>query len=83
LRVFRTRVIAQRGNFQWSAYEWRGILYQLFAEPRALQHRAKLPQELRRSLAWHRKEMADHKSFTIATNLANTSPIIVYQSRAK
>jgi IS30 family transposase len=44
----------------------------------------KLPQELRRSLAWDRgKEMADHKSFTIATNLANTSPIIVYQSRAK
>jgi hypothetical protein len=47
-------------------------------------HVRKLPQELRRSLAWDRgKEMADHKSFTIATNLANTSPIIVYQSRAK
>ena len=30
----------------------------------------KLPQELRRSLTWDRgKEMADHKSFTIATNV--------------
>ena len=30
----------------------------------------KLPQKLRRSLTWDRgKEMADHKSFTIATNV--------------
>ena len=30
----------------------------------------KLPQQLRRSLTWDRgKEMADHKSFTIATNV--------------
>jgi len=30
----------------------------------------KLPQELRRSLTWDRgKEMADHKSFTVATNV--------------
>ena len=33
-------------------------------------HVCKLPQELRRSLTWDRgKEMADHKSFTIATNV--------------
>src|SRR6516164_5073296 len=33
-------------------------------------HVRKLPQELRRSLTWHRgKEMADHKSFTVATNV--------------
>jgi IS30 family transposase len=31
----------------------------------------KQPQELRRSLTWDRgKEMADHKSFTIATKVA-------------
>ncbi len=29
----------------------------------------KLPQQLRRSLTWEGKEMADHKSFTIATNV--------------
>ena len=30
----------------------------------------KLPQELRRSLTWDRgKEMADHKRFTLATNV--------------
>ena len=30
----------------------------------------KLPQELRRSLTWDRgKEMANHKSFTVATNV--------------
>jgi hypothetical protein len=30
----------------------------------------KLPQELRRSLTWDRgKEMADHKNFTVATNV--------------
>jgi hypothetical protein len=33
-------------------------------------HVRKLPQELRRSLTWDRgKEMADHKSFTIATDV--------------
>jgi IS30 family transposase len=33
-------------------------------------HVRKLPQELRRSLTWDRgKEMADHKSFTMATNV--------------
>ena len=33
-------------------------------------HVRKLPRELRRSLTWDRgKEMADHKSFTIATNV--------------
>src|SRR5271156_6222660 len=33
-------------------------------------HVRKLPQELRRSLTWDRgKEMADHKTFTIATNV--------------
>jgi IS30 family transposase len=33
-------------------------------------HVSKLPQELRRSLTWDRgKEMADHKSFTVATNV--------------
>jgi len=33
-------------------------------------HVRKLPSELRRSLTWDRgKEMADHKSFTIATNV--------------
>ncbi|HEY5305320.1 MAG TPA: IS30 family transposase [Pseudolabrys sp.] len=33
-------------------------------------HVCKLPQELRRSLTWDRgKEMADHKSFTVATNV--------------
>ncbi|HEY6282173.1 MAG TPA: IS30 family transposase [Burkholderiales bacterium] len=33
-------------------------------------HVRKLPQELRRSLTWDRgKEMADHKNFTIATNV--------------
>ena len=33
-------------------------------------HVRKLPQELRRSSTWDRgKEMADHKSFTIATNV--------------
>ena len=33
-------------------------------------HVRKLPQRLRRSLTWDRgKEMADHKSFTIATNV--------------
>jgi len=33
-------------------------------------HVSKLPQQLRRSLTWDRgKEMADHKSFTIATNV--------------
>jgi len=33
-------------------------------------HARKLPQELRRSLTWDRgNEMADHKSFTIATNV--------------
>jgi IS30 family transposase len=33
-------------------------------------HVGKLPQELRRSLTWDRgKEMADHKSFTLATNV--------------
>ena len=33
-------------------------------------HIGKLPQELRRSLTWDRgKEMASHKSFTIATNV--------------
>ena len=32
-------------------------------------HVGKLPRELRRSLTWDRgKEMADHKSFTVATN---------------
>jgi IS30 family transposase len=30
----------------------------------------KLPQQLRRSLTWDRgKEMADHKNFTVATNV--------------
>jgi len=34
------------------------------------QHVRKLPRELRRSLTWDRgKEMADHKSFTMATNV--------------
>ena len=33
-------------------------------------HIGKLPQELRRSLTWDRgKEMAAHKSFTVATNV--------------
>jgi transposase, IS30 family len=33
-------------------------------------HLSKLPQQLRRSLTWDRgKEMADHKDFTIATNV--------------
>ncbi len=33
-------------------------------------HVSKLPQQLRRSLTWDRgKEMADHKSFTVATNV--------------
>ena len=33
-------------------------------------HVCKLPRELRRSLTWDRgKEMADHKSFTVATNV--------------
>jgi transposase, IS30 family len=33
-------------------------------------HVSKLPQQLRRSLTWDRgKEMADHKNFTIATNV--------------
>jgi len=33
-------------------------------------HVSKLPQKLRRSLTWDRgKEMADHKSFTVATNV--------------
>jgi IS30 family transposase len=33
-------------------------------------HVRRLPQELRRSLTWDRgKEMADHKSFTVATNV--------------
>ena len=33
-------------------------------------HVRKLPQELRRSLTWdRRKEMADHKNFTVATNV--------------
>ena len=33
-------------------------------------HVRKLPQQLRRSLTWDRgKEMADHKSFTVATNV--------------
>ena len=33
-------------------------------------HVRKLPQELRRSLTWDRgKEMADHKTFTVATNV--------------
>jgi IS30 family transposase len=33
-------------------------------------HVRKLPQELRRSLTWDRgKEMADHKSFTVATKV--------------
>src|SRR5262249_31499732 len=33
-------------------------------------HLCKLPEQLRRSLTWDRgKEMADHKSFTIATNV--------------
>jgi IS30 family transposase len=33
-------------------------------------HVSKLPQQLRRSLTWDRgKEMADHKDFTIATNV--------------
>ncbi len=33
-------------------------------------HVRKLPRELRRSLTWDRgKEMADHKSFTVATNV--------------
>ena len=33
-------------------------------------HVCKLPQELRRSLTWDRgKEMADHKEFTVATNV--------------
>lgn len=33
-------------------------------------HVRKLPQELRRSLTWDRgKEMADHKNFTVATNV--------------
>jgi IS30 family transposase len=33
-------------------------------------HVRKLPQQLRRSLTWDRgKEMADHKNFTIATNV--------------
>ena len=34
------------------------------------EHVRKLPQELRRSLTWDRgKEMADHKNFTVATNV--------------
>jgi IS30 family transposase len=34
------------------------------------QHVRKLPQQLRRSLTWDRgKEMADHKNFTVATNV--------------
>ena len=33
-------------------------------------HVRKLPSELRRSITWDRgKEMADHKRFTIATNV--------------
>jgi IS30 family transposase len=33
-------------------------------------HVSKLPQQLRRSLTWDRgKEMADHKNFTVATNV--------------
>ena len=33
-------------------------------------HVRKLPSELRRSLTWDRgQEMADHKSFTVATNV--------------
>ena len=33
-------------------------------------HVCKLPQQLRRSLTWDRgKEMADHKTFTVATNV--------------
>jgi IS30 family transposase len=33
-------------------------------------HVRKLPQQLRRSLTWDRgKEMADHKNFTVATNV--------------
>ena len=39
-------------------------------------HVRKLPQELRRSLTWDRgKEMADHKNFTVATNVRSISAI--------
>ena len=41
-------------------------------------HVRKLPQELRRSLTWDRgKEMADHKNFTVATNVQSISVIHV------
>jgi IS30 family transposase len=37
-------------------------------------HVRKLPQQLRRSLTWDRgKEMADHKSFTVATKVQRRS----------
>ena len=48
--------VAQKLALQWS--------------PQLTKHVRKLPQQLRRSLTWDRgKEMADHKSFTVATNV--------------
>jgi IS30 family transposase len=49
-------------------------------------HVRKLPEQLRRSLTWDRgKEMADHKSFTVATNvqvyLRSTQPLAARQQR--
>jgi hypothetical protein len=47
----------------------------------------KLPQQLRRSLTWDRgKELADHKSFTVATNVQvyfcdPTQPLAAWQQR--
>jgi transposase, IS30 family len=48
-------------------------------------HVRKLPQQLRRSLTWDRgKEMADHKSFTVANKraglfLRSTQPLAARQ----
>jgi hypothetical protein len=39
-------------------------------------HVRKLPQQLRRSLTWEGKEMADHKSFTIATNVTPVKTVV-------
>jgi IS30 family transposase len=68
--VERTRRTSRRASAPYQLCDASQGPQQGHGNRRGRAHVRKLPQQLRRSLTWNRgKEMADHRSFTIATNV--------------